>query len=345
MSSSPQTGVKGVGAKPWIKMRTDLWDDPRVAALCDALGVTESTVIGGLYRLWSIADSHSEDGDLRGLTGETLDRKAGVPGFAVAMERVGWLIVSDGKITIPRFAEHNGGSAKSRANGANRQQKYRARTESGNGAVTPPSRTERDNAVTRLDEMREDEIRPPPPSSPPPSNDGDPEWLEVEEELLSLGLGTALDTVKAARDGDYSLERIREVIAFWKTHPEWGAGAIRTRIKETSASVPAESGYWPFNDQKPASTKTSDDAHLETRFAQLLNGMKDEAVLAAMALAGIPANMLAHVRQPGTKIRAQLMRHLAAEDHQPSAKPVPASACKNKRSLHANEATVAKASL
>ena len=52
----------------WIKMRTDLWDDPRVAALCDKLGSTEAVVSGGLYRLWTIADQHSVDGLLVAMT-------------------------------------------------------------------------------------------------------------------------------------------------------------------------------------------------------------------------------------------------------------------------------------
>ena len=54
----------------WIKMRTDLWDDPRVAALCDKLRVQEAPVIGGLYWLWKTADQHSVDGLLVEMTPE-----------------------------------------------------------------------------------------------------------------------------------------------------------------------------------------------------------------------------------------------------------------------------------
>ena len=53
-------------AGDWIKMRTNLWDDPRVSSLADATRTGEATVIGGLYWLWSTADQHSVDGRLDG---------------------------------------------------------------------------------------------------------------------------------------------------------------------------------------------------------------------------------------------------------------------------------------
>jgi len=47
-------------AGEWIKMRTNLWDDPRIARLCDLTDQSEATVIGGLYWLWAMADEHTE---------------------------------------------------------------------------------------------------------------------------------------------------------------------------------------------------------------------------------------------------------------------------------------------
>ena len=42
-------------AADWMKMRTNLWDDPRVGAIADDAGTNEAAVIGALYWLWATA--------------------------------------------------------------------------------------------------------------------------------------------------------------------------------------------------------------------------------------------------------------------------------------------------
>jgi hypothetical protein len=71
-------------AGDWIKMRTNLWDDPRVAGLVDRTDSSEAAVVGALYWLWATADQHSSDGLMPGLTIRTLDRKTGVVGLGAA---------------------------------------------------------------------------------------------------------------------------------------------------------------------------------------------------------------------------------------------------------------------
>jgi len=117
-------------AGDWIKMRGNLWDDPRVARLCDETDSTEATVIGALYWLWATADQHSEDGIMKGMTLRVIDRKTGVPGFAAALVTIGWLTerpegVPAG-VCIVRFDEHNGASAKKRSQTARRVARHRA---------------------------------------------------------------------------------------------------------------------------------------------------------------------------------------------------------------------------
>lgn len=123
----------------WIKMRTDLLSDPRIAAIGDELHrnacVTENcdgrhahvTAIGCCYALWALADTHSTDGRMVHMTTERLDRMLGVVGFAAAAVRVGWLKVVENWLEIPRFDKHNGESAKARANAAARQAASRSR--------------------------------------------------------------------------------------------------------------------------------------------------------------------------------------------------------------------------
>lgn len=112
-------------AGDWIKMRSNLWDDPRVASICDACDCGEAAAIGALYWLWSAADQHSEDGMLPGMTGRQIDRKSGVPGFAQAVEAIGWLELSADGARIVRFDEHNGASAKRRASESRRKMSAR----------------------------------------------------------------------------------------------------------------------------------------------------------------------------------------------------------------------------
>ncbi|MGB4061911.1 MAG: hypothetical protein WBK26_17035 [Burkholderiaceae bacterium] len=101
-------------------MRSNLWDDPRVAKLCDLTDSLEGAIIGGLYWLWSTADQHSVDGRLPGLTKRQLDRKTSIKGLADALLSIGWLTSDGEELAIPHFDEHNGGSAKKRAQTARR---------------------------------------------------------------------------------------------------------------------------------------------------------------------------------------------------------------------------------
>jgi hypothetical protein len=110
-----------MAATDWIKVRTNLWDDPRIGALCDKAGVSEATVVGGLYWLWATADSHSAKGELPNMSLKTLDRKTGIPGFGDAMVEIGWLYADSTGLTILKFDEHNGASAKKRAEDAKRK--------------------------------------------------------------------------------------------------------------------------------------------------------------------------------------------------------------------------------
>jgi hypothetical protein len=122
-------------AGDWIKMRSNLWDDPRVAAVCDACGCGEAQAVGALYWLWATADQHSEDGLLAGMTARQIDRKTGVTGFASALESVGWLLLTAEGAQVVRFEEHNGASAKRRASESRRKMSARdadkMRTEGG----------------------------------------------------------------------------------------------------------------------------------------------------------------------------------------------------------------------
>lgn len=109
----------------WIKMRVNLWDDPRVGALVEATDTCEAAVIGGLYWLWTAADQHSTDGFMPAMTLRQLDRRSGVAGFGQALVDVDWLVVLDDGLQVARFEEHNGASAKRRASESRRKMSAR----------------------------------------------------------------------------------------------------------------------------------------------------------------------------------------------------------------------------
>lgn len=113
-------------AGEWIKMRTNLWDDPRVSKVCDMTKSKEAEVIGALYWLWSAADEHTEDGFMPGLSKAGIDRKTGIDGFGEAMLSIGWITENEGGVTICNFRDHNGTSAKRRATDAQRKATIRS---------------------------------------------------------------------------------------------------------------------------------------------------------------------------------------------------------------------------
>ncbi len=149
-------------AGDWIKMRGNLWDDPRVASLVDATDTSEAQVVGGLYWLWATADQHTEDGCMPGLTLRQIDRKTGIPGFGAALVAIGWLEEAEHGVVLMNFTEHNGSSAKRRATDA--QRKANIRTVSASGADKPRTQEGQEapnlGAREREEKRREEETTP-----------------------------------------------------------------------------------------------------------------------------------------------------------------------------------------
>lgn len=172
-------------AGDWIKMRCNLWDDPRVTRLCDLTETAEATVIGALYWLWAMADQHTEDGRLPGMTLRQIDRKTGVAGFASALVDVGWLAADGDGIEIRGFEEHNGASAKKRCQTAQRVASARSR----NAQETQPSdecnAASVTGALAREEKRREEEPIPSnlavAPAFPLENRQADPPQLALVE--------------------------------------------------------------------------------------------------------------------------------------------------------------------
>lgn len=132
----------------WIKIRTNLATDPRVLHLSQQMGQRPQTIMGMLVMLWSYADQHSTDGLLRLVDERAIDQLCGASGFAKELQAIGWLQVVEDGVTLPRYGEHNGQTAKQRAQNAARVARHRA---GGNGAGVTGAQA---HGVTRGEESR-----------------------------------------------------------------------------------------------------------------------------------------------------------------------------------------------
>lgn len=120
-------------AGDWIKLRTNLWTDPRVAAMCAKTGASCAQIVGACAIVWSIADTHSDDGCLWGYTPAQLDTIVSLTGFCDAMSQLQfkgksspWMELGEGFVRLVDFKKHNGKTAKKRAQTALRASRLRS---------------------------------------------------------------------------------------------------------------------------------------------------------------------------------------------------------------------------
>lgn len=140
-------------AGDWIKLQKDTPDKPEVLAIATRLGLDPDAVVGKLVRIWSWFDTHTTDGNAQSVTYSFLDRLTGVTGFAEQVALVGWLEQDGHDLRLPNFGNHNGETAKTRAQGKNRTQKHRSNAESNGASVTKTSpekrREEKINTISK----------------------------------------------------------------------------------------------------------------------------------------------------------------------------------------------------
>lgn len=138
-------------AGDWIKMRSDLHTHPKVVRISSALHADRLRVIGGLHAVWCLFDAHSEDGSLNGYSLDAIDELIGWAGFATALQSVGWLVLAGDSVSLPRFDEHNGRSAKRRV-----METERKRRERSSHGAEQLSASEADTKRTREEKRREE---------------------------------------------------------------------------------------------------------------------------------------------------------------------------------------------
>lgn len=115
-------------AGEWIKVESITPDKPEVVRLARLLNIDRDLVLGKLVRLWAWFDRNSVDGIVDGVVSTDVDDIVRLPGFMAALRVVGWGDFDDTKerVWLPKFEEHNGETAKKRAQKNRRQARWRA---------------------------------------------------------------------------------------------------------------------------------------------------------------------------------------------------------------------------
>jgi hypothetical protein len=143
-------------AGDWIKMRTDLYRDPKVSVMADILmddegdlaayvdqhcqrnmtvtrNVTRNACVGALLSVWGVMRHRGvrigDDLVCMGVGLWVLDDIADMPGFGNAMESTGWVQENDQGLIFPRFFDEYNvePDGKNKSKNAERQARYRER--------------------------------------------------------------------------------------------------------------------------------------------------------------------------------------------------------------------------
>jgi len=127
-------------AGDWIPFDHDLPDKTEVVAIATATGASIAETVLRLCRLWCWFDRHTTDGKMKriGNAGVTL-KCGGDDGFWRAVEAVGWIKFGgdDGlDVSIPKFSERFGASARRRLLTAKRVATCKAKRKGNASSVT-----------------------------------------------------------------------------------------------------------------------------------------------------------------------------------------------------------------
>lgn len=160
----------------WIKIEHDLMTSPKFVTLSLRFRDARVTVLGACVTLWMIADKHSVDDHLHGMTLEGVDALVGLPGFGQALVDIGWLRVHDGSLEVVGYQRHNGSTAKARALSTKRMQALRSR----DGDVTVPLRCTVTKSKSKRENKNKDLIPPLPPKGEPAEPTAEVEAVEVK---------------------------------------------------------------------------------------------------------------------------------------------------------------------
>lgn len=119
-------------ADEWIKIRVSLPDDPRVRKIARETRLPIAHVVGLLVLMWVYADEHAEEtsnghGKIIEMLPKDFDSMIGRRGMHKHMPD-DWVRFEGTSTIFVNYCQHNGSTAKTRAQATKRQQKHRSKT-------------------------------------------------------------------------------------------------------------------------------------------------------------------------------------------------------------------------
>lgn len=250
-------------AGDWIKWQKGLAARREVVVLASRLQRDRHEIAGRLMQLWEWCDDNMTDDDVDPMSLDVslklgdkpfafVDALLGLPGMADVMASVDvrWLTArSDGRLTFPNLARHNGTSAKTRASEARKKQNQRQAKSSGpgkcpgnNGTTSGPEkrREEKNSLSTESDKARTraspSEIAPetlPERAERPP--DGPSEFAEDCERLIRAWNACPQGVRGVVRHRGICLSP--KLMASWRD--VWGDGVRREAAFAAIAAIKA----------------------------------------------------------------------------------------------------------
>lgn len=125
----------------WIKVEKETIDKRQIIVAADKLGVDPDKVFAAWFRFWSWLDGETCTGFIPEMSPCAGDRICGLSGFCQAMadQNEPWLIFDETGMTVRGWSDHNGRSAKLRAQEAKKKYKQRR-----NVPMTPGQNSDND---------------------------------------------------------------------------------------------------------------------------------------------------------------------------------------------------------
>ena len=283
-------------AGEWIRMRGSLLTHPKVIQITKILArdtdvgqrlssgyngcldeivtrdVTRDITIASLLRVWCACNEHTSDGVWQGIDIDDLDQIAGVPGFGVAMESVGWAVPDHeySTITFPNFLEYNAPAKNGgRSSAAERQKRYRERkkqeeieSRNSDGKRDSNSDATRDvTSVTREEKRREEK------KTSSSTGDGREKFSMVADWQPAEGFNARM-TMAGIPAGDFSQEVLGEFKSYRMTTDEqftqsqWEhklIQALQSRRRNTHAASSSDGGKGRKRDEVRNAIRDQDD--------------------------------------------------------------------------------------
>lgn len=157
----------------WFKMRVWLSKAPEVISIADAVGKSPQYVVGALSDVWSWANQYGKSGLIPKTSEVHVNKIAECEGFAEAMVAVGWLVIDEDGVTIPKFGDYHylpkeNVSPSAKSSSAERVRRYRARKKAEAAKSAPKSRCNGNGQIEIEIESNNN-----PPLDTPPNGTGD----------------------------------------------------------------------------------------------------------------------------------------------------------------------------